>query len=170
MTTAVLPCAAPPECGCQDYTPTSMFRIQSPSLGIFLLSACPQSEGPSSPLYQSLSWCLHPVYNAMLISWFVQQALLNYVQAWKSLNMQKVISLLSFRLLFVNMLPVYNLGKDDVVDVMTRIVSHYFHACLMLLFFSCSLWCGLSFCSVSACHLARGLVTRTTFWGTLGRL
>lgn len=68
------------------------------------------------------------------------------MQAWKSLNMQKVTSLLSFRLLFVNMLPVHNLGKDDVVGVMTRIVSHYFFAFMPVCRYCFSLAaCGVAF-------------------------
>ena len=83
--------------------------LPSASLHYLLVLSVKALSYPSASHYHDVS------HQALLPApCFVQQAHNNYVWAWQSLNARKVTSVVPFKLLFINVLPVYPLGKSDV--------------------------------------------------------
>lgn len=83
--------------------------------------------------------------------------------------------MLSFKLLFINVLPVHPLGEGDVAHVIAGLFHHFFGAFLPVHSYCFSpTACGTALLFLCVCVLsgmvAWGLMSRATFWGTLGRL
>lgn len=119
MTATVLPWAAPPECGCQDCTPRTQFWVSLLSLNVLLVLSLKALPSPSAGQFCDASiQSVNPYWQSCLF----QQAHLNYLGG---MAIPYSSSMLYFKLLFISVLPVPLLGKDDDVHVTSGWFHHF---------------------------------------------
>lgn len=113
------PLAAPPECGCLDYTPRTQFRVPLLSLNVLLVLNLKALPSPSAgqPFDVSIQ-SVNPYWQSR----FFQQTHLNYPGR---MTIPYSSSMLSFKLLFINVLPVPLLGKGDDMQVTSGRFNHF---------------------------------------------